>query len=85
MASWPGKTALATCAGATAAGHLQPPPKAVMARSFQFQHQQPRQHQHQHQHQHELRLLHQHELRLLHQPQLPGLLLLLPQLWLPPR
>jgi len=88
MASWPGKTALATCAGVTAAGRLQPRPKAAMAPSFQFQHQPP--HQHQHQHQHLLRLLPQHALRLLPlpQPQLPGQL---PQLhplnplWLPPR
>ena len=91
MASWPGKTALATCAGAAPTGHLQPLPKAAMALSFQFQHQQPHQHQHQHQHQHELRLLLQHELRLLLQhelrlqPQLPGLLPQLPQLWLPSR
>ena len=73
MASWSGKTALATCAGATAAGHLQPLPKAAMARSFQSQHQ--RQHQHQHQHQH-------HVLQLLpqHQHLLPGLLPQLSQL-----
>ena len=75
MASWPGKTALATCAGATAAGHLQPLPKAAMARSFQSQHQHQRQHQHQHQHQH-------HVLQLLpqHQHLLPGLLPQLSQL-----
>ena len=73
MASWSGKTALATCAGATAAGHLQPLPKAAMARSFQSQHQ--RQHQHQHQHQHVLQLQpqpqHQHQHQL--QGQLPQL------------
>ena len=66
MASWSGKTALATCAGATAAGHLQPLPKAAMARSFQSQHQ----HQHQHQH-HVQQLQHQHQHQL--QGQLPQL------------
>ena len=68
MASWPGKTALATCAGATAAGRLQPPPKAAMARLFQSL-------KHQHQH-HVQQLLPQHQ----HQHQLPGLLPQLPQL-----
>ena len=76
MASWPGKTALATCAGATAAGHLQPPLKAAMARLFQsLKHQ--RQHQHQHQH-HVQQLLPQHQHQ--HQHQLPGLLPQLHQL-----
>ena len=35
MANWPGKTARAICAGAAAAGHLLPLPKAAMARLFQ--------------------------------------------------
>ena len=77
MASWPGKTALATCAGATAAGHLQPPPKAAMARLFQSQHQRQLQLQLQHQHQHQH---HVQQLLLQPQPQLQGQLPQLPQL-----
>ena len=76
MASWPGKTALATCAGATAAGRLQPPPKAAMARLFQsLKHQRQRQHQH-----HVQQLLPQHQHQHQHQHQLPGLLPQLHQL-----
>ena len=78
MASWPGKTALATCAGATAAGHLQPPPKAAMARLFQSLKHQLR-HPHLHQH-HVLLLLPQHQHQHQHQHLLPGLLPQLPQL-----
>ena len=83
MASWPGKTALATCAGATAAGHLQPPQKAAMARLFQSL-----KHRHQHQHQHHVQQpLHQHQHHVQqplpqhqHQHLLPGLLPQLHQL-----